>query len=184
MLDGKLERIDLFHRLGVRVMQLTYNRRSAFGVGCLEGDEGGLTALGRQAVAQMNEIGVAIDLSHSNRQTTADGIAESKKPALITHAACRAIHPHPRHKEDRDMRALADKGGVMGLYLLPFLAAPPQQPTLDDFMRHLLHALKICGEDHVGIGTDALLKRGYAPRVAEKVLGENFRRVFGEVWTA
>jgi membrane dipeptidase len=235
MLEDKLDRIELFRRLGVRVMQLSYNRRSPFGVGCLDGETDGVSELGRKAIAKMNELGVALDLSHSNTQTTADGIAASQKPPLITHAGCRAIYMHPRNKEDREMKALANKGGVMGIYMLPYLTASPKQPMLDDFIQHLEHALKVCGEDHVGIGSDVpffpvdksdleemakavekrkadgigapgedrptyipdlniprklervahrLLKRGHKSGAIEKVLGANFKRAFGEIWTA
>ncbi|HSL53602.1 MAG TPA: membrane dipeptidase [Pyrinomonadaceae bacterium] len=114
MLEDKVERIELFHKLGVRVMQLTYNRRSPFGVGCLDGDVQGLTELGREAIAKMNELGVALDLSHANTQTIADGIAASKKPPIVSHSACRSVHMHPRNLEDREMKALAARGGVMG----------------------------------------------------------------------
>ncbi|HEY0180148.1 MAG TPA: membrane dipeptidase [Dokdonella sp.] len=155
MLDGKVERIELFRRLGVRVMQLGYNRKSPFGCGCLDGDADGVTDLGRQAIAQMNELGVALDLSHANTRTTADGIAASKRPSLITHAGCRAVFQHPRNKEDREMKALADKGGVMGIYMLPFLTPDDRQPKLADYLAHMRHALDVCGEDHVGIGTDS-----------------------------
>jgi len=235
MLEDKIDRIEIFRGLGVRVMQLTYNRRTPFGVGCLDGDTDGLTDLGRKAIAKMNELGVALDLSHSNTKTTADGIAASTKPPLITHAGCRAVYMHPRNKEDRELKALADKGGVVGIYMLPYITASPKQPMLDDFMQHLEHALKVCGEDHVGVGSDvpffpvddsdleemkkatekrkadgiaapgedrptytpdlntprkmeriadALLKRGQKSGVIEKILGANFKRVFGEIWTA
>jgi membrane dipeptidase len=110
MLEDKIDRIELFRSLGVRVMQLTYNHRAPLGCGCLDGDTGGLTDLGRSAVAKMNEVGVALDLSHCNTKTTADGIAASKKPVLITHAGCRAVYMHPRSKEDRELKALAEKG--------------------------------------------------------------------------
>ncbi len=154
MLEDKLDRIELFRNLGVRVMQLSYNHKSPFGYGCLDGDTEGVTDLGRQAIAKMNTLGVALDLSHANTRTTADGIALSKRPPLITHAGCRSIYAHPRNKEDREMKALADKGGVMGIYMLPFLTEDTRQPMLQDYMQHLLHALQVCGEDHVGIGTD------------------------------
>ena len=234
MLEDKIERVEIFRGLGVRVMQLTYNKRTPLGVGCLDGETDGLTELGRQAVAKMNELGVALDLSHSNTKTTADGIAASTKPSVITHAGCRAVYQHPRNKEDRELKALADKGGVVGIYMLPYLTASPKQPMLDDYLRHLEHALKVCGEDHVGIGSDvpffraddsdlaemkkaaekrkadgiaapgedrpayipdlntprkmeliadALLKRGQKAAVVEKILGANFRRVFGEIWS-
>jgi len=234
-LGDQLDRITLFRGLGVRVMQLCYNRKTPFGVGCLDGETGGLTDLGRQAIARMNELGVAVDLSHANTQTTAEGIAASKKPPVITHAGCRAVYMHPRNKDDRELKALATKGGVIGIYMLPFLTASLKQPMLADYMQHMEHALKVCGEDHVGVGSDvpfetfgpddikavqedvakrkaagvsapgedrppyipdlntprkmefianALLKRGYSASTVEKVLGANFVRVFGEIWTA
>ncbi len=154
MLEDKIDRIELFRSLGVRVMQITYNHGTPLGCGCLDGDTDGLTDLGGRAVAKMNEVGVALDLSHSNTKTTADGIAASKKPVLITHAGCRAVYMHPRNKEDRELKALAEKGGVIGIYMLPFLTEPPKQPMLKDYLQHLDHAVKVCGEDHVGIGTD------------------------------
>jgi len=154
MLEDKIDTIEMFRSLGVRVMQLTYNHRTLFGCGCLDGDTDGLTDLGLSAVARMNEIGVALDLSHSNTKTTADGIAASKKPVLITHSGCRAVYMHPRNKEDRELKALADKGGMIGIYMLPFLTASPKQPMLKDYLQHLDHAVKVCGENHVGIGTD------------------------------
>ncbi|WIG55625.1 MAG: Microsomal dipeptidase [Rhodanobacteraceae bacterium] len=154
MLADQLERIDLFRKFDVLVMQLSYNHDTPLGHGCLDGETGGLTELGRQAVARMNELGVALDLSHSNTRTTAEAIALSRKPPLVTHAGCRAVFMHPRNKRDEDMKALADKGGVMGIYMLPFLTPENRQPMLADYMQHMVHALKVCGEDHVGIGTD------------------------------
>jgi membrane dipeptidase len=154
MLADKPERIELFRNLDVLIMQLSYNHDTPLGHGCLDGETGGLTGLGREAIARMNELGVALDLSHSNTQTTAEGIAASQKPPLITHAGCRAVFMHPRNKRDEEMKALADRGGVMGIYMLPFLTPDTKQPMLADYMRHMVHALDVCGEDHVGIGTD------------------------------
>jgi membrane dipeptidase len=157
MLEGKIERIEMFHQLDVLVMQLTYNHKTPFGCGCcLDGDTDGVTELGRKAIAKMNALGVALDLSHANVRTTADGIAMSTKPPVFTHAGCRSVFAHPRNKEDREMKALADKGGVMGIYMLPFLTVDTRQPTLEDYMQHMVHALDVCGEDHVGIGTDTM----------------------------
>jgi membrane dipeptidase len=158
MLEAKLERIDHFSARGVRVMQLSYNRPSAFASGVLSPQPTtGLTALGRDAVHRMNTLGVSLDLSHCDEASTLAALAASSKPALITHAGCAAVQPHPRNKSDAVLRATADKGGVVGIYELSFLAQAPKQPTLDDYVRHLSHALDICGEDHVGIGSDALL---------------------------
>jgi len=155
MLEGKVERLELFRNLGVRVMQLSYNRKSPFAAGVMEPDGGGLSEVGHNAVKKMNGLGVAVDLSHANAQTTADAIAASSKPVIMSHAGCAAVHPHLRNKTDEQLRALADKGGVMGIYDLPYLTASPRQPTVDDYMAHMAHALKIMGEDHVGVGSDA-----------------------------
>lgn len=154
MLEGKLDRIELFRNLEVRVMQLSYNRRSPFAAGVLEPNAGGLTPLGKDAVSKMNILGIAVDLSHANAQTTADAIAVTSKPPIISHAGCAAVHPHPRNKEDSQLRALANKGGVLGIYDLMYLTAPPKQPTLDDYMAHMEHALNVAGEEHVGVGSD------------------------------
>lgn len=156
MLGDKVERIDLFRNLDVLVMQLTYNHKTPFGCGCLDGETDGVTALGRMAIVRMNKLGVALDLSHANTQTTADGIALSSNPPVFTHTGCRAVFDHPRNKRDKEMKALANKGGVMGIYMLPFLTPDDRQPMLADYMRHMLHALDVCGEDHVGIGTDSM----------------------------
>ena len=154
MFEGKVERIELFRRLGVRVMQLSYNRKSPFAAGVMEPTGGGLTSLGQEAVKQMNALGVAIDVSHANQQTTSDAIAASSKPVIMTHAGSASVHPHPRNKTDEQLRALATKGGVVGIYDLPYLAASPKQPTVDDYMAHMEHALTVVGEEHVGVGSD------------------------------
>jgi membrane dipeptidase len=158
MLEGKLERLDLFRNFGIRVMQLSYNRKSPFAAGVMEPKGGGLTTLGKEAVKKMNAIGITIDLSHANESTISDVLATSSKPVIVSHAGCAAIHPHPRNKTDDQLRRLADQGGVLGIYDLPYLAASPKQPTIDDYMAHMEHALKVAGEDHVGIGSDVPIK--------------------------
>jgi membrane dipeptidase len=159
MLGGKLESLELFRNLGVRVMQLSYNRTSPFAAGVMAPEAGGLTALGRDAVKDMNRLGIAIDLSHANPATTTDVLSVSVRPPVMTHAGCAAVHTHPRNKTDQQLRALAARGGVVGIYDLPYLTASPHQPTVDDYLQHLEHALKVAGEDHVGIGSDV----GIAP---------------------
>ena len=153
-LEAKLDELDLFRGLGVNVMQLSYNVRSPFAAGVLAPDAGGLTPLGKDAVRKMNALRIAIDISHANAQTTSDVLALSEKPVFMTHAGCAAVHAHPRNKTDEQIRALAQKGGVMGIYDLPYIAASPKQPTVDDYMAHMEHALQIAGEDHVAVGSD------------------------------
>jgi len=159
MLGGQPSSIEVFRDLGVRVMQLSYNRTSAFAAGVMEPQAGGLTARGHEALREMNRLGIAIDVSHANASTTADVLALSSQPPVMTHAGCAAIHPHPRNKSDEQLRALAARGGVIGIYDLPYLTASPRQPTIDDYMAHLTHALEVAGEEHVGIGSDV----GIAP---------------------
>lgn len=151
--DRDLDRIQLFADLGVKVMQLTYNVRNWVGDGCLEPANGGLSNYGRQFVARMNELGVLVDLSHCGQQTTADGIRASSQPVAISHSGCSAVAPHPRSKRDEELRAMADGGGVVGIYLMPFLS-PGTVPTAEDVLAHIEHAIQVCGEDHVGIGSD------------------------------
>jgi membrane dipeptidase len=138
----------------VRIIQLTYNARSLYGDGCLEPANAGLSNLGREAVAAMNELGIAVDVSHCGQRTTAEAIEVSGKPILITHTGCRAVFDNPRNKDDAALRALAAKGGTVGIYLMPYLSAGPGPITVDDLLRHIDHAVGTCGEDHVAIGSD------------------------------
>ncbi len=149
-----LDRLDLFRGLGLRIAQLTYNDRSLYGDGCLEPGNAGLSRLGRQAVARMNELGIAVDLSHAGQRTTAEGIAASERPPLISHTGCNAVYRHPRNNDDAELRAAADQGGVVGIYLMPFLDGGTGELTTDMLFAHLDHALDVCGVDHVGIGSD------------------------------
>jgi membrane dipeptidase len=152
--ENDLSLLETFRGLGVRIIQMSYNNRGLLGDGCLEPGNAGLSKRGKDAVAKLNQLGIAVDLSHCGQQTTADGIATSSKPVLITHTGCNAVHRHPRNKDDRELRALADRGGVIGVYFMPYLCTSPQVPSRDIVLQHLAHALQICGEDHVGIGSD------------------------------
>ena len=151
--EGGLDHIKTFSNLGVRVTQLTYNVRNLVGDGCLEPANGGLTRYGHAVVERMNELGMIVDLSHCGQKTTAEGIAASSVPVAITHSGCSAVARHPRSKEDAELRALADRGGVIGIYLMPFLT-PGRVAMRSDVLDHIEHAIDVCGEDHVGIGSD------------------------------
>jgi membrane dipeptidase len=153
MLEGDATNLDHFQRFGVRIIQLTYNDRNILGDGCLEPANAGLSRYGRDVVARMNELRMVVDLSHCGLQTTSDGIAASAKPVAITHSGCRGVFDHPRSKTDDILRALANKGGVIGIYMMPFINAQGQ-PVAADFVRQIEYAVNVCGEDHVGIGSD------------------------------
>mgnify|MGYP006410331599 CR=1 FL=1 len=148
-----LSTMDVFYEMGVRVVQLTYNVRNMVGDGCLEAGNAGLSSFGIEVVERLNELGMMVDLSHCGKRTTSEGIRASSAPPAITHSGCNAVEPHPRSKDNEELRALADRGGVIGIYLMPFLT-PGRVPTTADVVAHIEHALETCGEDHVGIGSD------------------------------
>jgi membrane dipeptidase len=176
MYGENLDRFDLFHEFGVRIVQLTYNRRNLMGDGCLEAGNAGLSKLGRDMIAKMNERGVLVDLSHCGQRTTSEGIDASKKPVAVTHSGCRAVADMPRNKRDEELRLLVDRGGVIGIYIMPYLRSEGQVMA-EDAIRHIEYAIKVCGEDHVGIGTDGTVsavditpefKKLFADEVAER----------------
>ena len=152
-------RIEVFRKLGVRIMQVTYNNRNAFGDGCLEPGNAGLSRAGIAVVKRMNDLGVAVDLSHSGYRTTAEAISTSSKPVLVSHAGCAAVYAHPRNKPDEILKSLADRGGYFGVYLMPYLVASPTVPTRQHVLDHLVHAINVCGADHVGIGSDGSIQK-------------------------
>lgn len=155
-LGEDLDRVEMFHQLGVRVFQLTYNRRNLVGDGCLESGNAGLSRFGHSLVEHLNTRRALIDVSHAGERTTLEAIAASKVPIAISHTGCAALAANPRNKTDNELKNLADKGGVVGIYLMPFLRSQGQ-PMAADLIRHIEHAVDICGEDHVGIGSDGVI---------------------------
>ncbi len=147
--------VELYQRLGVRVIQLTYNVKNPLGDGCLERTNAGLSDLGVAAVKEMNRVGILVDLSHTGERTTLDAMEVSQKPVAFTHANAKAVCDHPRNITDEQMRKLADLGGIMGLNgFPPFVRANDTAPTLDHLIDHLDYIRKTIGIDHVGLGLD------------------------------
>jgi membrane dipeptidase len=153
MMGDDAQRVATFAREGVRVIQLTYNGPNQLGDGSMAPANRGLTPFGREVVHELNRNRVLVDLSHSGQQICLDAVAASQQPVAITHTGCRAIADLPRNKTDRELRLVADKGGFVGIYFMPFLAMG-RQPMAADLIAHIEHAVQVCGEDHVGIGTD------------------------------
>ncbi|MEM7359400.1 MAG: membrane dipeptidase [Pseudomonadota bacterium] len=155
MFDDKVERIQEFANLGVRIMQPGYNNSNAFGAGVLSKSKPfGLTKLGKQAIETMQDNHVLVDLSHAHEETANDILNMARRPVAITHAGCNAVNDHPRNKSDSVLKRVADSGGVVGIYEMSYLTPDLDQQSLDAFMQHVMHAVKVCGEDHVGIGSD------------------------------
>ena len=153
-IGSERERIRILHKLGLRSLQLTYMERNLLGDGCLEPENRGLTNFGSQVVRECNRLGILVDCSHVGIRTTLDAVKCSSQPIVISHTAVRAITENPRCVTDEQMKAVAGKGGTIGITTFsPFIRAD-RQPTLDDYLDHFDYAIKLVGEDHVTFATD------------------------------
>jgi len=196
--------LEVFYRLGLRMIGLTWNGRNAFADGQKVGpNPSGLTELGRELVERMRELGVVLDLAHIAEPGFWDALSCSEGPVVVTHANARALHPHIRNLTDDQLKAIAERGGLVGVTFVPgFLSKEPAD--LDHVLAHLDYMVRLIGEDHVGLGSDfdgittpptrlghvgclpnlteGMLMRGYSAERIEKILGGNWARVFGAVW--
>jgi membrane dipeptidase len=173
MLGDKVERVEIFHDLGVRIVQLTYNPANTLGDGSMASQNRGLTEFGRKAIEALNAKKIMVDLSHSGERTCLEAAAASKQPISINHTGCRALTDLPRNKTDEELRLVASRGGFIGIYFMPFLSSA-SNASAADVVAHIDHAVNVCGEDHVGIGTDGPITgvddmAAYRARAAKEV---------------
>lgn len=202
-IDGQLERLQHFAQRGIVYMTLCHNGDndicdSARG----NSTHQGVSAFGRQVIAEMNRLGIMVDLSHASEKTFYDALELSELPIVCTHSSCRALCDHPRNLTDEQMRALAAKGGVMQITMYNGFLVKDGEATVLDALCHLEHAIEVMGIDHVGIGTDfdgdggvrgmanaaelinftrLLLSRQFSEQDIEKIWGGNFLRVMSQV---
>ncbi len=153
MMGKDAGRVDIFANMGVRIFQITYNPANQLGDGSMAPDNRGLTPFGREVIERLNAQKMIVDLSHSGEKTCLEAARASKAPISINHTGCRAVTDLPRNKTDAELRLVAEKGGFVGIYFMPFLNISGHARA-EDVVRHIDHAVNICGEDHVGIGTD------------------------------
>lgn len=153
-LDDRVEFVQLFQELGVRVMQLTYNTQNLVGSGCWESRDSGLSDFGRDVIDEMNRTGVLVDLSHVGPTTSADAVQHSRAPVAFTHCCPTGIMDHPRNKTDEQLRMIADRGGFVGVATYPPFLPWGNNTTLDNCIDVFEYMINVIGEDHVGIGTD------------------------------
>jgi len=147
--------VNTFWGLGQRISQLTYNMNNGIGSGFLEQRDGGLSMFGLSIVERMNQVGMAVDLSHCADQTTMDGIAASKRPVVFTHANCRALAPSlTRLKTDEAIKGMAKTGGVMGVAFIRFMVREQEPVTIEHVLDHVDYAAKLVGVEHVAVGSD------------------------------
>lgn len=229
MIGADLDLLGTFYDLGVRVLQLTYQRQNLIGSGCGESVDTGVSDFGKSFIRSMNELGILIDVSHSGERTGLDAMQISSKPVVVTHAFCSQITPHIRGKSDEFIRELAANGGVMGITSLSAFLAYPDEPTrrpdLKRFVENVSRVVDIAGIDAVAVATDydetltlemrqasehtailgswpwderraiglddagdfmnftqALLEGGFNEDEVVKIMGQNWLRVFDQVW--
>ena len=153
MVGAQLDRLAQLKKDGVMTVQLTYNLQNLSGDGSLEPTNGGLSNLGRDTIRRIESEKLLLDLAHGGARTIDEAIAYAKRPLVISHTGARALMDHPRNVADATMKAVADKGGVVGVYFMPYLRAD-MHPAAADVIAHVEHVAKVVGEDHIGIGTD------------------------------
>lgn len=147
--------VNLFHALGQRVSQLTYNSRNLIGNGSTERRDDGISDFGVRIVERMNQTGMVVDVSHCGDKTTLDAFEISKKPVLITHSNCRALaQGHPRCKADEAIRALGKSGGVFGVTGVRMFVRAEEPTTIEHMIDHYDHVAKLIGMEHLGVGSD------------------------------
>jgi membrane dipeptidase len=200
-IEDDLDRIDAFHRGGVRMMSLTWNPSNRLADGAMERRFGGLGPLGRQAVRRMQELRMIVDVSHLSEESFWDVLRITRGPVIASHSNAAAIRPHPRNLTNDQIRALAERGGVIGINFYPeFLG----EPSLDRVVAHVDHMVRYGGVGCVAMGSDfdgiastprgledasrfpaigsLLARRGYSPVETAQIMGGNALRVFREVW--
>ena len=157
-IENEVDRLDILYGLGIRSSGIAYSEANTLGSGLKEARDGGLTEFGRQAVRRMNKLGIAIDISHSGDQTCLDTIEVSDKPIFITHAGARGLWDTKRMKPDVVLKAMAAKGGVIGIEAAPHTTLTKKHPkhSIESYMEHFEYCADLVGIDHVAFGPDTL----------------------------
>lgn len=168
LIGSHLHLLTILARLGIRIIQLTYQNRNRVGSGCNDSTDQGLTPFGENVITEMNRLGLVIDLSHVGPQTTMDAIEHSKDPCAFTHTCAHALFPHIRNKTDAQFQALADKGGVIGVAAYSPFYHQQRRPTLADYLNQIEYLVNLVGSAHVGIGLDLVFDRDPAYHTAVK----------------
>ena len=173
--------VNTFYALGQRVSQLTYNSRNLIGNGSTERRDEGISDFGARIIERMNQVGMAVDVSHCGDRTTLDAFELSKRPVLITHSNVRALAPgHPRCKTDDAIRAVGKAGSVMGITGVRMFVKVDEPTTVEHVLDHYDHVKKLIGPEHLGVGSDISLE-GYddMPPELNKQLRAGYKGSYG-----
>lgn len=210
VIEGSLATLRMLYRLGVRMVGLVHSLRNLLADGVEDSrTKGGLSELGARVVEELVRLGVVIDVSHLSDSGFWDLIDLVKGPIVASHSNCRALCNHPRNLTDDQIRALAERGGVIGMNFAPFFLVPDEKlrtgriANVEDLVDHVDHILNLVGPNHIGLGSDfdgipsapvgledvskmpnitkALVRRGYSEKDLKRILGENHLRVFKKV---
>lgn len=146
--------VEIWHRLGVRFMQLTYNNQSLLATGCYEQEDSGITRMGREVIAEMNRVGMVVDMSHSAERSTMEAMEISSRPIVVSHANPASWHPALRNKSDAVLKGLAQTGGMLGFSVYPHHLNNGSDCQLDDFCAMIADTAEKMGIDHIAIGSD------------------------------
>ena len=146
--------VEIWHALGARFMQLTYNNQSLLATGCYEAEDPGVTRMGRQVIKEMNRVGLVVDMSHSAERSTLEAIEISERPIAITHANPAFWHPARRNKSDDVLRALGQSGGMLGFSMYPHHLKDKSDCTLASFCEMIARTADLMGVDNIGLGSD------------------------------
>lgn len=153
-IEDDIDLIQTFHDLGVRFMQLSYNNQSLLATGCYESDDPGITRFGKQAIHEMNRVGLVIDMSHSAERSTLEAIEISERPIAITHANPYSWAPALRNKSDAVLKALGESGGMLGFSLYPFHLKDHSRCRIEEFCQMVARTAELMDIDNIGIGSD------------------------------
>jgi len=161
-IEDDLALVQIMHELGARIMQLSYNNQSLLATGCYEKNDTGITRFGKEAIKEMNRVGMVIDMSHSSEHSTLQAIELSERPIAITHANPSFFHDALRNKSDTVLQALGSTGGMLGFSLYPFHLKNGPDCSLQDFCQMIAQTADMMGIDNIGIGSDLCLQWDYA----------------------
>ncbi|WP_271272134.1 dipeptidase [Aliamphritea hakodatensis] len=153
-IEDDIDMIAIMRELNLMIMQLTYNNQSLLACGCYEAEDSGVTRFGRQVIAEMNRVGMIVDMSHSAERSTLEAIEISSRPIVISHANPNSFHPAKRNKSDTVLKALGESGGLLGFSLYPFHLKNGPDCTLEEFCDMVARTADLMGIDQIGIGTD------------------------------
>ncbi|MEG6570522.1 dipeptidase [Thermoanaerobacterium thermosaccharolyticum] len=202
-LEGDLALLRMFYKLGVRAMTLTWSLRNDLGDGILGSSDYGLTSFGKDVIKEMNRLGMIVDVSHLNERGFWDAINICEKPLIASHSDCKALCRHPRNLSDEQIKAIADKGGVIGINFCPNFLRDDDNASIEDVLDHIEHIVNLVGINHVGFGSDfdgiektplglddvasfpkildGLKKRGFSDDEINSISHDNFERIIKEI---